>query len=60
MDDIKSRLGECNQREAARIIRLLGRSKGKPGPKDLKKIQDWFEKGRARVDQRKSEHRPVS
>ncbi|MBC7191003.1 ATP-dependent RNA helicase HrpA [Marinobacter sp.] len=60
MDDIKSRLGECNQREAARIIRLLGRTRGKPGPKDLKKIQDWFEKGRARVDQRKSEHRPVS
>ena len=55
-----SQLDVCNQQEAARIIRRVGRTKGKPGQKDLEQMANWLEQGLEKVRQRQALHRPAS
>lgn len=55
-----SQLDVCNQQEAARIIRRVGRTKGKPGQKDLEHMASWLEQGLEKVRQRQALHRPAS
>ncbi|MDI9245534.1 ATP-dependent RNA helicase HrpA [Marinobacter sp. CHS3-4] len=58
--EILSALAQCNQRQAARIHKLVARTKGQPGQKELDKIQRWLEDGEAIVRRRQQSHRPVS
>src|SRR5690554_3864948 len=53
-------LDVCNQQEAARIAKLVTRTKGKPGQKDLEKMAKWLERGLAKVQQRQALHKPAS
>lgn len=53
-------LDACNQQEAARIIRTVARTKGKPGQKDLEKMAGWLERGLEKVRQRQALHKPAS
>src|SRR5690554_6445065 len=53
-------LDVCNQQEAARIAKLVTRTKGKPGQKDLEKMAKWLEWGLAKVQQRQALHKPAS
>jgi ATP-dependent helicase HrpA len=55
-----SQLDVCNQQEAARIIRRVGRTKGKPPQKDLEQMANWLEQGLEKVRQRQALHRPAS
>ncbi|MBR9871296.1 MAG: DEAD/DEAH box helicase, partial [Gammaproteobacteria bacterium] len=57
---LKRQLAECNQQEAARIVRRLGRSKGLPGEKDLAVMSEWLEQGKEKVRQRQALHKPAS
>ncbi|WP_323753792.1 ATP-dependent RNA helicase HrpA [Marinobacter sp.] len=56
---LKRQLSECNQQEAARIVRRLGRSKGLPGQKDLAAMNDWLEQGKEKVRKRQALHKPA-
>ena len=55
-----SQLDACNQQEAARIIRQVSRSKGKPGQKDLEKMVRWLDQGLEKVQKRQALHKPAS
>ena len=55
-----SQLDACNQQEAARIIRQVSRSKGKPGQKDLEKMARWLDQGLEKVQKRQALHKPAS
>lgn len=50
----------CNQQEAARIVKMVARTKGKPGQKDLEKMAKWLERGLEKVQQRHALHKPAS
>lgn len=56
---IKEQLDTCNQQEAARIVKLLARTRGKPGQKDLQKMAHWLERGLLKVQQRQARHKPA-
>ena len=58
--DLMSQLDDCNQQEAARIIRSVSRHKGKPGEKELAKMSDWLERGKKKVQARRTLHKPAS
>ena len=58
--ELMSQLDDCNQQEAARIIRSVSRHKGKPGEKELAKMADWLERGRKKVEARQALHRPAT
>ncbi|MBZ2167903.1 ATP-dependent RNA helicase HrpA [Marinobacter sp. F4216] len=58
--DITEQLEACNQLEAARIVRAVARYRGKPGQKDLEKMNRWLERGKEVVQHRRSLHKPVS
>ncbi|WP_336366623.1 ATP-dependent RNA helicase HrpA [Marinobacter sp. C2H3] len=54
-------LGQCNQLEAARIVRTLSRFKGgDPDDKTLEKLRGWLDTGLERVRERQALHRPLS
>ena len=53
-------LDACNQQEAARIVKTVARTKGKPGQKDLEKMAGWLERGLEKVRQRQALHKPAS
>ncbi|MCW8868721.1 MAG: ATP-dependent RNA helicase HrpA, partial [Marinobacter sp.] len=53
-------LDACNQQEAARIVKTVARTKGKPGQKDLEKMANWLERGLEKVQQRHALHKPAS
>ncbi|MEH6563609.1 MAG: DEAD/DEAH box helicase, partial [Marinobacter sp.] len=53
-------LDACNQQEAARIVKLVARTKGKPGQKDLEKMANWLERGLEKVRKRQALHKPAS
>jgi ATP-dependent helicase HrpA len=53
-------LDACNQQEAARIVKTVARTKGKPGQKDLEKMARWLERGLEKVQQRHALHKPAS
>ena len=53
-------LDACNQQEAARIVKTVARTKGKPGQKDLEKMASWLERGLEKVQQRHALHKPAS
>ncbi len=55
-----SQLDACNQQEAARIIRRVSQTKGKPGQKDLENMASWLDRGLDKVRQRQAAHKPVS
>ncbi len=57
---ITEQLDACNQLEAARIVKAVARTKGRPGPKDLEKMAGWLEQGLAKVQQRHALHKPAS
>src|SRR5690554_1995606 len=57
---LMSQLDVCNQQEAARIIRRVGRTKGKPDQKDLEQMANWLEQGLEKVRQRQALHRSAS
>lgn len=57
---LTGQLDTCNQQEAARILRRLGRCKGKPGQQDLKKMSDWLATGQEKVRARRSLHKPAT
>ncbi len=52
-------LDACNQQEAARIVKTVARTKGKPGQKDLEKMAKWLERGLEKVQQRHALHKPA-
>ncbi|MGO1502415.1 MAG: hypothetical protein ACTHWH_14150, partial [Marinobacter sp.] len=56
---IMEQLPVCNQQEAARIVKLVARTKGKPGQKDLEKMANWLERGLEKVRQRQALHKPA-
>ena len=58
--DIQSQLKDCNQLEAARIRRLVARTKGRPQSKDLDKAERWLAQGLEKVQKRRAVHRPAS
>ncbi|WP_417566781.1 ATP-dependent RNA helicase HrpA [Marinobacter sp.] len=53
-------LDACNQQEAARIVKTIARTKGKPGQNDLEKMANWLERGIEKVQQRHALHKPAS
>ncbi|EMP55536.1 RNA helicase, ATP-dependent DEAH box, HrpA type [Marinobacter santoriniensis NKSG1] len=53
-------LDACNQQEAARIVRAVSRTKGRPGQKDLEKMANWLEQGLDKVQRRQALHKPAS
>ncbi len=57
---LMSQLDTCNQQEAARIVRQVSRSKGKPGEKDLEKMTRWLEQGLDKVQKRRALHKPAT
>jgi len=58
--DIQSQLDDCSQLEAARIHRLMARTKGRPQSKDLDKAERWLHRGLEKVQKRRAVHRPAS
>lgn len=58
--EIQSQLKDCNQLEAARIHRLMARTKGRPQGKDLDKAERWLVQGLEKVQKRRAVHRPAS
>ncbi len=56
----EEQLAQCNQWEAARIRKLVARKKGTLTPADLEKINQWLDRGLARVQQRQAGHKPAS
>lgn len=42
---MREQLPTCNQQEAARIVKLMARTKGAPSQKDLEKMATWLERG---------------
>jgi ATP-dependent helicase HrpA len=58
--ELMSQLDDCNQQEAARIIRSVSRHKGKPSEKELAKMADWLERGKKKVQARQTLHKPAS
>ncbi|SFR46715.1 ATP-dependent helicase HrpA [Marinobacter daqiaonensis] len=59
-DAIRQRLGDCNQREAARILRLLAKTRNRPTAADLARISRWLNDGEQKVEARRASHRPAS
>ncbi|MBE0486801.1 ATP-dependent RNA helicase HrpA [Marinobacter sp.] len=57
---IMSQLDTCNQQEAARIIRRVSQTKGKPGQKDLESMALWLDRGLEKVRQRQALHKPAN
>ncbi|WP_029653344.1 ATP-dependent RNA helicase HrpA [Marinobacter daepoensis] len=57
---ILSQLDACNQQDAARIIRRVGRCKGVPGTRDLEQMAQWLEQGLDKVRKRQALHKPVT
>ena len=55
-----SQLDACNQQEAARIIRRVSQTKGKPCQKDLENMASWLDRGLDKVRQRQAAHKPAS
>ncbi|MGM0569226.1 MAG: ATP-dependent RNA helicase HrpA [Pseudomonadota bacterium] len=60
VDKVRQRLGDCNQRETARILRLLAKTRNKPDQPQLARINRWLEDGLDRVEARRRAHRPAS
>lgn len=60
VDQIRRQLGECSQRETARILRLLARTRNQPGEPELRRINHWLEQGLARAEARRKAHRTAS
>jgi ATP-dependent helicase HrpA len=58
-DQIRRQLGDCNQRETARILRLLARTNNRPGGQELGKLNHWLEQGLEKVEARRKAHRPA-
>ena len=59
--ELLSKLDHCNQQEAARIRRLMARSRGrKLSARDQDKARDWFSRGLAKVEARRQSHRAIS
>ncbi|GGC72542.1 ATP-dependent RNA helicase HrpA [Marinobacter halophilus] len=54
-----SQLDACNQQEAARIIRRVSQTKGKPGQKDLENMASWLDRGLEKVRLRQASHKPA-
>ncbi|MFL1405266.1 ATP-dependent RNA helicase HrpA [Marinobacter sp. M1N3S26] len=59
-DQIRRQLGDCNQRETARILRLLARTRNQPDEPELRRMNRWLEEGLAKVEARRQSHRPAS
>ncbi|MFW5823872.1 MAG: ATP-dependent RNA helicase HrpA [Marinobacter sp.] len=59
VDQIRRQLGDCNQRETARILRLLAKTRNRPDEQQLARINRWLEEGLARVAERRRSHRPA-
>ncbi len=59
MKAMMEQLDACNQQEAARIVKTVARTKGKPGQKDLEKMAKWLERGLEKVQQRHALHKPA-
>ncbi|SOB75192.1 ATP-dependent helicase HrpA [Marinobacter sp. LV10R510-11A] len=57
---MREQLPTCNQQEAARIVKLMARTKGAPSQKDLEKMATWLERGLEKVRQRQALHKPAS
>ncbi|KEF32274.1 ATP-dependent helicase HrpA [Marinobacter nitratireducens] len=57
---IMAKLDTCNQQEAARIVRTVARTKGKPGTKDLEKMAKWLERGSEKVSARRAIHKTAT
>lgn len=57
---LMAQLTACNQQEAARIVKTVARTKGKPGQQDLEKMTRWLARGLEKVQQRQALHRPAS
>lgn len=60
VDQIRQRLGDCSQRETARILRLLAKTRNQPAENDLRRLNQWLEQGLAKVAARKLSHRPAT
>lgn len=60
VESIPGLLEHCNQREAARIRRLLEKTRYRPADADREKLDQWLEQGLARVARRRQAHQPVS
>ncbi len=59
-EQIRQQLGECNQRETARVMRLLARTHNSPGQTELEKANRWLKEGLRKVESRKAIHKPAS
>lgn len=57
---ISEQLADCNQQEAARIVRALARSRGKPGKKDLARMEGWLQQGLEKVRRRRALQKPLT
>nr|WP_235937693.1 ATP-dependent RNA helicase HrpA [Marinobacter caseinilyticus] len=55
-----AQLEGCNQLEAARIRRLVGRNRSRLSPKEMAKIAQWLDRGLTRVQLRQAGHRPAT
>ncbi len=59
VDEVRRRLGDCNQRETARILRLLAKTRNQPDADQLARINRWLTEGLSRVEKRRSVHKPI-
>jgi ATP-dependent helicase HrpA len=57
---VLAQLDACHQQEAARIVKMVARSKGNPGHKELEKITNWLQRGLEKVQQRQALHKHVT